>query len=543
MFSEPAVGEAFFGREEILELLDKRVSALREGYRQNVALTGQSLAGKSSIIHHFLYNIREEDLIPVYVEVVKEPFKSFANKYVATLLYHSLIKIGEPPGINLETMFEKAQRRLPKTYAAIRHILSTIDKEQHDEAYSNLLGLTSVLKDEIKMSCVVILDEFDNLEHLGVKNPFLSFGKVIMVQKDTMYIVSSSRNEAIKKILSEKLSLLFGNFEIVKISGFSFKTASDFLGTRLAGYDIDEAMKRFLIAFTDGNVFYLNKLAAALKEAANEKMTNYIDSDVIAGSILDLVYNSNGVIHQYLMNYLLDLLDTKYRESYISILVSIANLRNKQSEISRASKIKKSELSKHLLRLVELGLISKNGIFYKIDDAMLEFWLKFVYQRRKELLVDGLFNKARLFAEDIKSYIISFTEELEKGLVPKITELFNRFSNDLVSIDSKSLRLPHFTKVEVKHFPDAKPFIAASTRGNFWIANIYEYYVGENDIIDYIRNLKTLGYKISNKIIIPVRGMDENAKLLAKELKMSIWDLHSVNMLLGLYGKKGIVAL
>ncbi len=37
--------------------------------------------------------------------------------------------------------------------------------------------------------------------------------------------------------------------------------------------------------------------------------------------------------------------------------------------------------------------------------------------------------------------------------------------------------------------------------------------------------------------------MDENAKLLAKELKISIWDLESVNTLLGLYGKKRIVAL
>jgi hypothetical protein len=36
--------------------------------------------------------------------------------------------------------------------------------------------------------------------------------------------------------------------------------------------------------------------------------------------------------------------------------------------------------------------------------------------------------------------------------------------------------------------------------------------------------------------------MDENAKLLAKELKLSIWDLATINGLLGFYGKIRMVA-
>ena len=87
MFSDPVVGERFFGRQEVLDLLNKRVSDLKDGYRQNVALTGQSLAGKSSIIHHFLYTLKEEDHIPVYVEVIREPFGAFSNKFIANLFY------------------------------------------------------------------------------------------------------------------------------------------------------------------------------------------------------------------------------------------------------------------------------------------------------------------------------------------------------------------------------------------------------------------------------------------------------------------------
>lgn len=541
MFSEPVVGEKFFGREEVLDLLSKRALALKDGYRQNVALTGQSLAGKSSILHHFLYSIKEEDFITIYVEVIKEPFKSFSNRFIATLLYNALGKMGEDCPLDADGLLDRAEKSLPKTYAAIRHINSLIEKSDCDEAYSSLLGLTSTLKDEIKRSCVVILDEFDNLEYIGVKNPFLNFGKVIMIQKDTMYIVSSSRNQVFKKILSEKLSLLFGNFEIIKISGFGADSAGKFIEMRLSGFEIDDIIKKFLIVFTDANPFYLNQIVKKAKEIAADKMSNYIDKEVIAHAIADIVYSANGVIHQYLLNYILDLIDTRHKEKYMSILVSIANGRNKLPDISKSLKKKQSEISKDLLELSELGFISKGGVFYRVDDSVLEFWLKHVYQKRREMLVDGIFNRLELFGSEVRSYITEFVNESERGIIAKVSELFNSFSNELVLIDSKNLRLPHFTKVETKLSRDLKQFIAATFRGNTWIAQPYEDTVGENNIIDYVRNIKSIGYKISNKIIIPLKGIEENAKLLAKELKISIWDIATFNNLLSTYSKKKVV--
>ena len=172
---------------------------------------------------------------------------------------------------------------------------------------------------------------------------------------------------------------------------------------------------------------------------------------------------------------------------------------------------------------------------------MLEFWLKFVYQRRRGLLIDGAIDRMAIFREDMRSYIMNFIQDLERGTPAKVAELFNRFSNELVSIDSKTVRLPHFTKVETRYSSDGKPFVAASIRGNYWIVQVYEDYLSENDIIDYIRNLKTLSCKILNKVIVPLLGIDENAKLLAKELKITIWDLSTLNMLLSLYGKRRIV--
>lgn len=540
MFSEPVVGEKFFGRDEVLELLNKRVSALRDGYRQNVALTGQSLAGKTSILHHFLFSIKEEEFITVYVEVVKEPFLSFSNRFIATLLYNALIKTGEDAGFELENLLGRAQERLPKTYAAIKHINSLIEKNDYDEAYFSLLGLTSTLKEEIKKSCVVILDEFDNLEHIGIKNPFLNFGKVIMIQKDTMYIVSSSRNQVFKKILSEKLSLLFGNFEIVKVSGFDMENAERFIDIRLGGFEIDRALKRFLVVFTDGNPFYINHLVKKAAQITGDKMSNYIDTDILTEAIIETVYDSSGIIHQYLTNFILDLFDSKYKERYLSILTEIARGRNRLADISKSVKVKQAEISKDLLQLSDLGLISKHGIFYKIDDSLLEFWVEKVYQKRKNLLVDGIFNRYELFSSQIKSHINEFIRESEKDVTERLSELFNSFSNEMVQINSKQLRLPHFTRIEVKKFPGEKKYIAATFRGNTWLVQAYTEMAGENDIVEYIKNTKPLSYKISNKIVIPLNGIDENARLLAKELRISIWDITTLNNILSVYGKNKV---
>ncbi len=543
MFSEPVMGESFFGREEALELLNKRVGALKDGYRQNIALTGQGLCGKSSIILHFLHTVKSEGFIPVYLEVVKEPFRAFSNKFIAAVLYNSLLKMGQAAELDMARLLELAQKSIPRTCQMARQVNVSIDRGELDEAYMSLLGLTSVLKEETGLSCVVILDEFDNLEHLGIKNPFLSFGKVIMVQKDTMYIVSSSRNEAIKKIISEKLSLLFGNFEVVKVSNFDAKTSAKFIDMKFSGLETDVESKKFLIMFTGGNPFYLGKIASRAREIALQRPSTCVDESILAQAILDTVYHANGVIHQYLMNFMLSSLDTKNRETHLSILTSISEGQNTQSKIARGIKAKHCDLSSGLTRLIEAGILIKNGIFYEIEDALFSFWLKGVHHRRKELLVDGTFDRMKLFRDDISSYISSYRRECAQSITGRMAELFDLFSNELVLINSKHIRMPHFTKVEARPAQDSNSIIAASFRGNYWLAQAFDKTVNENDIIAYIKNVNASGCKASNKILLTLAGIDENAKLLAKELKISVWDDSTVNKLLTCYGMKRMVVL
>lgn len=543
MFTEPISGDRFFGRHDILELLDKRVLALKDGYRQNVALTGPNLVGKSSIIHHFLYSIQSEDFIPIYVEVTKEPFRSFADKFIATMLYNALRKKGECCGIDLAGLVEKCGKFFPKTFHAITRLNSGIARGDYEDAYLDLLGLTSILRSETGISCIVLFDEFDNLENLGVKNPFQAFGKVIMVQKDTMYIVSSSRDEAIRKILSEKLSLLFGNFEIVKVANFDMNASNAYLDVRTSGFDLDARLRGFLISFTGGNPFYLEKISRRIIRIASEKMTNSLDKDIVARAIVELVYNSDGVIHQYLTNYLFGLIDTKSRDNSMALLTSIACGARRYADIAKNSAVRQKDAADILPRLAAGGIISKNGSYYNIEDPMLAFWLRDVGRMRRSLLVDGAFDKERLFLADILSLIGAFEEESGKSPSVRLAELFGAFTGDLVKVEDRSIRLPSFSKVEVKTGLGGECFVYASFSGNYWVVHPYEETVDEGDIINFIRNAKGLSRKITNKIIIPLKGMDDNARLLAKELKISIWELPAVNNLMALYGKKGIIAL
>jgi hypothetical protein len=440
-------------------------------------------------------------------------------------------------------LIARASDRLPRTAAAVRQVIASIDRQDIDEAYLGLLGLTSVLRDESQIPCIVILDEFDNLEQVGIKNPYVGFGKMIMVQKDTMYIVSSSRNAAIRKIISEKLSLLFGNFEVIKIGNFGAKASRKFLDSKLADFEIDGFARSFIFAFTDGNPFYLEKIASRAKELAIERMTSYIEKGVLCDAIIDTVYNSGGAIHQYLMNFILDILDSKNRDLHISIMTAIAGGINRQPDIARSIKVKKGEVSKAMSFLTEKALVTKSGTFYRVEDSMLEFWLKNVYQRRREILVDGTFDRMDLFRDDIRSYLSQYEKEFARDSTSRIAELFGAFSNELAVIGSKSLRLPRFTKVDLKPSEGSHSLIAASFRGSYWMARAYDDTVNENDIIAFIRDVKTLDLKVANKLIMPLRGIEENAKLLAKELRISIWDGQTLNALMGFYRKKRIVLI
>ncbi|NQT00118.1 MAG: ATP-binding protein, partial [Candidatus Omnitrophica bacterium] len=88
MFSDPVVGNKFFGRKDTLDLVEKRVDGLKEGFRQNIAILGPKLIGKSSLILHFLSCFNHPQVIPIYIDLRPNAFHHFIYKFLGGLLYH-----------------------------------------------------------------------------------------------------------------------------------------------------------------------------------------------------------------------------------------------------------------------------------------------------------------------------------------------------------------------------------------------------------------------------------------------------------------------
>jgi AAA+ ATPase superfamily predicted ATPase len=423
--------KVFIGRDEILETLNKRVESLKSGYRQNVALTGQKLCGKTSILQNFLNNLKGDSVIPVYIEVLIEPLETFSKKFIGTMLLNFLKSSNEETREDLHFLISRGQALIPKTAASIKEVLHLLEKKDYQEAYSGLFNLTSTLKEETKKSCIIILDEFHNLSFFDLKNPFAIFGKKIMVQKDTMYVVTSSQVSSIKKILKERLDLLFGNFEIIEVKGFDYEISKTFLEKRLEGIRIPDELKDFLIVFTDGRPFYLDAIGAELNNIAAQLQFKWLGAGLISQALENLLFDAKGAINQYFQNLISIFSQGQYMNEYLDILTLVSEGHKKSCQIRSGFNGRKKELPTRIEKLLEENLFTKNGAIYYFDDKVFEFWLRYVYNRKRYSLVGNFQERADLFKREVEDLVSNFIAENKKDAASRIKELLAAFNNDV----------------------------------------------------------------------------------------------------------------
>jgi hypothetical protein len=164
------VKDKFFGREDFLEILNRRVKGLKESYRQNIALIGDELVGKTSILFKFLRTFQDNEIIPVYLEVRPESAVSFVRRFIGVLLYNFLVNSGLPLQEDPDYLIKKSQRYIPRTIERIESLLIASNKRRSTGLFAELLSLTESVYQETGKRCVIIFDEFLNLENLGFKN-------------------------------------------------------------------------------------------------------------------------------------------------------------------------------------------------------------------------------------------------------------------------------------------------------------------------------------------------------------------------------------
>jgi len=524
----------FFAREAYLNTLEKRISDLKEGYRQNIAIIGDELIGKTSIIFKFLNKFCDNRIIPIYLEIRPESLVSFAKRFIAVLLYNFLNNSGLPLKEDLDFLIKKSEKYIPKTVEKISFILSSLEKRKKNNVFIELMSLCEMINQETNKSCVVIFDEFHNLENLGIKNLYSEWSKLLILQKNTMYIIVSSLKFKAKTILSKDLSLLFGNFQILTVEPFDIKTSEDYLKHLLGGLNMDAGLKNFLVHLTGGSPFYLGLIAKELLKTNVANLTDILE---------DLLFMPSGMLNQKFSNYLKRFLDSPYSQDYITILHLISDGHNKIKDVAHILHKQRKELTQRVNHLLELDTISRSGDFLKINDRVFSFWLKFVYQEKVHSLTFDAKNQKILFRDKMEGMIGEFLINAGRSIAERTAELLRLFEDEVMQMDKKRIRLNRFREIKSLEFnaKGLKEGVIGRSHDNLWIIAFKNDALTEKDIAEFSRECKKYRHKTQKRIIVALQDIDPNTRLRALEEKIWTWDLDNLNQILDLFYKPRII--
>ncbi len=535
----------FFDRKSIVDLLKRRVIDLKEGYRQNIALLGDRFIGKSSIIRRFISELDEEEIIDIYLDLDNKDFNYFFSKFTGSILYNfsKSKKLNLYDDMNL--LMENTKKYIPQTVEAIRKIQVSTTKGRLLEAYRDLISLPEIFTLESGKCCVVILDEFHNLEEFMIPNVFQELGKKIMTQKRCLYLVTSSSGSTAKTILSEKLSLLFGNFEVIYVPPFDLKTSQAFLDQNLKDIKINSHLKNFLIDFTGGHPFYLNIVSHELVSLVVRHGQSEVFLPLLTQAIENTIFNRWGILSRHFEIMTNNLWASKGNRAILSIIISLANRKHKLKEIADHIRLGQSFVSSKLNRLMELSIVVKNGNFYYLQDKLFKYWIKYVLQKRLKAIDSNIDNQRNQFKDEIEYLMNSFQIISQRDLSSRIVELLHCFDNESFHLNGRKYTLPLFSEIAPlklrssagNHFE----VIKARSREGIWFIVLKDGDLGESDLNVFMEESKKMAQKPQRRLIISLNELDANARLKALQEKMWIWNEGELNTLLSFYDKPYIV--
>ncbi|MFA4983917.1 MAG: hypothetical protein WC559_01210 [Candidatus Omnitrophota bacterium] len=529
------IKDSCFGREKYLDILLKRIRNFKDGYRQNLAIIGDELIGKTSAIFRMLAGLDDNRLIMVYLEARSEPLASFVQRFIGVLLYNFLVNSGHPLQEDLDYLVKRSCGYIPHTVEKIKAILASIQKRKKNNILPELFSLTEMIYQETGKSCVVILDEFHNLEGLGIKELYRDWSKLLVLQKNTMYIIISSLKFKTKSLLSKELSMLFGNFETITVEPFDIKTSEAYLEKYLSGPRLARGLKDFIIHLTGGYPFYLRLITEAIIKNAQSNLSDILE---------DLLFEPSGILNQRFSNYLKRFLDLPQSQDYLSILYLASSGHNRFNDIAALLHKPKKDLRARVNHLLEVDAVTRLGDFLKINDRVFAFWLRFVYQEKLNSLTFDAKNQKSAFRDKISEMINEFIRHSQKPLIERLAELLRLFENDNLQIDRKRIRLTHFREIKPLEFNNRflrEGLLGRSGEGT-WLLGLKQESITEDDICAFARECKKYRKKLERKIILTSGEIDVNARLRAMEEKIATWDLDNINQLFDLFYKPRLIA-
>ncbi len=532
-------------RKEIQASLYKRVLDFAQGYRQNVAVIGEELMGKTTLLKDLLRQMNDPDVIPIYVEVVPYEFALFVKRVCDSLLYHylrhsQLISSRE----NLDLMVERARPRIPQSAQRIADILEGLGREKEDSLLKDLFGALDFFLHESRKKCVLIIDEFHHLQKLNAKNIWEELSKKVMFQKGCHVILASSSRSEARAILTNELSLLFGNFETIELNMLTAAESATLVTSRLAHLDVPAPITHFFIHFTGGHPFYLKIIADELGFVCRAQGKGACDREDVIEALERLMFYDWGLFNLKFATHLSLLTTGRNRNELIYLLDAIATGKNRMKDLAGYLRRPKKEISQKINRLTELEMLTKNGSFYLIKDRLLSFWLRFVHAEKLYSLTPDHREQAQHFRAHCAAEVERFMESSRQDVAHRVLDLFDRFENDEILWERKKVQLCAFKELRLVRLEESDACVGIFGKADDvqWLAAVKNGGIEERDVNALLKEAGKLGAKTVQKICIGFGPVERNAKLLAKEFRVLTWDIAHVNNLLDLFGQPRIIA-
>ena len=521
----------------------QRIEALKMGYRQNVSLVGPRFIGKSFLLSHFLNSLRQDsEVVPLYILLIETDFDGLLERWLGALLQGYLFWKGIPVPDEFQLLVKTSRQYIPKTLERMRGVKKFAFQKKTTLAFRELLNLTATLSEETGKKILLVLDEFQYLGSLELADPFGLFGKEMMIQKNTLYLATSSEPQKIAEIFNNRLSLLFGNFEVIEVPPLKAEALRTWLLTQYPKLQIPETDIRVLNHLLNNHPYYFDLFLRALHLHKEEAAQNGWSRELMMRVLKESLFSNCGLLNRHFEFEIQNLLRISHPiRPYVNTLLAVAHGRVKLPQIVAYAGKKGLETKKNLQRLVKEGMLQKKGSFYFLPDPLFRFWLKNVYQvKDREFHPSGGKTQAS-FEIRLEREVRKIEEEDQKDLTARLEALFREFRNDVVEMGRKKVKCPSFLELASRPTNGRYfPMLGRTSQGR-WFCQVFRDTVTESDVAGFSEELKRYRRNIARRVMVTLGGIDLNAKLMAQEGKIQIWDLENLNMLLDLYGQRKVL--
>lgn len=525
----------FLSRDQIESRLVKRVDDFERGYRQNVALLARPGLGRTRFMTRLMgWAQPRASLLSVFISLEDVSSSHLTAYWIRSLLSSALAL----PEAELDFLLDAADQSLPKTAKACRHVLKLQKQGNTHLAVRELFGLAGQLAEERACKVVLILDELLGLEKFLIPDIYSVFGNRMMMEKEVLFIVTSSDPHRARKIFSEKLALLFSNFEILDLQPFGFHEMNLFLNTRVCGPYLSMPARRFLFRLTDGEPCYLEILLRAFDESVCLDPQKQIGVAALFETVIREVLEEDGRIALQFQGKVAALRrPLRERKNLVDETVALlGGGRLKPGVLAATLGLKLVDAKKMILRMEEENWLIASGSSYTLRDSLFRFWAR-------EALAPACLGQLMNVQLRRSRWSRRLGEIYEMGLESDTERLAGQFEAALKLFRSESVRLSerkipgiHFNEISCFHGTDHRWFIKAlASKEDRYFQLVAGEEAREADV-ESLRLLPARPRKKAKRILVATQGIEQNAKLLAQQNKIEIWDLHFLNQVFDFYG-------